>query len=835
SDGNGFITAQDVYINDLNYVAAENYWSNDITFTSNLNAFTNYFIIAVKPANTAAIGDTFTAVMEKNWVQSTEALAGPEAKLANVAISIFDRKIIDDFDSAAFFSNGINDLGQYHDDDDTMVTFDRLTDSGDYLLLKPDSAADHWYTVIDDRKGFNTFMLYDSVNMDVKSRWAGYDFMIGLRDADGNTQTVTYSNLAGSTTLQSWQSITIPFSAFPGVDTTKLAALFVSNIDTGMDHLDLDNIIFTNVNPVVISNRVIITNLTVQQTNNGSGRVHLTYQGSNDSNNYYYMQTEYSTNSSDWLAMTPAAGDPCHDNVPLAFTVAGKSFTFTWNSTNDIGFTENTTVQARIRVSNIFTNSSLLYSPLFTVDNLVTNAPVKSSPADNLVTNIDPVFSWQPYSDLSGVQLYQVELSSNNFALVTAATNTTALSFAPGFTFADSEWQWRVRVIDNFSNTGPWDSVYNVTIDTTPPLVAVTSGPAAGIVTNQAFNVQLTASESNGYWSTNGLTWHGFVSNSVFISVSNSLNLSYYGRDKLGNNSSTNTLSYVIMRILLGMQKTDYIPNGSNLYINSISTFPGYASNNVLESDIPAVNMYTNNGLFAVATNTNLNFQLDTTGLSDGPLSVSWQARSQSNSTISNSISSDYIIDNTGPDVNVNFGETVLYNSWSYTGSADDMNGVGSYFTVMQLTNKDGYILHQTNFGSNFSGTVNTRAAELGLSNGLYGISFTAYDRLGNSGTSASISVTIDNLHWAPVIGPNPLYAARNNFLLITGLLRSSIIRIFSVNGKLVKKYSELDTGRIEWPLTNNKGQPVAAGIYIIMVQKEKESPPQLYKLSVIY
>ncbi|MBD3274363.1 MAG: hypothetical protein GF372_03590 [Candidatus Marinimicrobia bacterium] len=80
--------------------------------------------------------------------------------------------------------------------------------------------------------------------------------------------------------------------------------------------------------------------------------------------------------------------------------------------------------------------------------------------------------------------------------------------------------------------------------DTAAPLVSIISGPSGDVTTNTAFTIVLNTGESYGYWSTNGITYSQFISQTNIDITVNTPGLWYYGEDMLGNNSGTNSHVY---------------------------------------------------------------------------------------------------------------------------------------------------------------------------------------------------------------------------------------------------------------------------------------------------
>ncbi len=89
---------------------------------------------------------------------------------------------------------------------------------------------------------------------------------------------------------------------------------------------------------------------------------------------------------------------------------------------------------------------------------------------------------------------------------------------------------------------------------------------------------------------------------------------------------------------------------------------------------------------------------------------------------------------------------------------------------------------------------------------------------------------------------PNPYYATSNlesnrftHFVTFNHLPKHAIIRIFTLNGNLVRKLEKNDNSQFyRWDLRNNKGLPVASGLYIILVQMPELGKQKMLKLMVI-
>ena len=89
---------------------------------------------------------------------------------------------------------------------------------------------------------------------------------------------------------------------------------------------------------------------------------------------------------------------------------------------------------------------------------------------------------------------------------------------------------------------------------------------------------------------------------------------------------------------------------------------------------------------------------------------------------------------------------------------------------------------------------------------------------------------------------PNPYYAASllepdrfTHFVTFNHLSEHAIIRIFTLNGVLVRKLEKCDNSQFfRWDLKNAKGRPVASGMYVIQVEVPEINKQKILKLLVI-
>ncbi|MFB3133181.1 MAG: hypothetical protein ACE10K_11720, partial [Rhodothermales bacterium] len=92
--------------------------------------------------------------------------------------------------------------------------------------------------------------------------------------------------------------------------------------------------------------------------------------------------------------------------------------------------------------------------------------------------------------------------------------------------------------------------------------------------------------------------------------------------------------------------------------------------------------------------------------------------------------------------------------------------------------------------------------------------------RLAPEGHTLSLTQAADNLAGVYVF-PNPYRDGEHQpRVMVAGLPPNAIVRIFSVQGEPVKRLEEHDgDGGVAWDLTDENGQPVPSGIYLVRVE----------------
>ena len=148
-----------------------------------------------------------------------------------------------------------------------------------------------------------------------------------------------------------------------------------------------------------------------------------------------------------------------------------------------------------IEVASYLEGGGLLYLDLYV--GIILDPPVLLEPTPNNIHMSDntPDFGWGAV--VGGVE-YQLQVDDNiNFGTPTIDTITSSLLFTAGAPLADDQYYWRVRAIDEEALTGPWSSVWDFTVDTTPPqiplLVAPVNSPPPSTANTPLFSWQAIA------------------------------------------------------------------------------------------------------------------------------------------------------------------------------------------------------------------------------------------------------------------------------------------------------------------------------------------------------
>jgi hypothetical protein len=124
------------------------------------------------------------------------------------------------------------------------------------------------------------------------------------------------------------------------------------------------------------------------------------------------------------------------------------------------------------------------------------------------------------------------------------------------------------------------------------------------------------------------------------------------------------------------------------------------------------------------------------------------------------------------------------------------------------------------NVGSTTTVTVSGVASDT-----VYYVRVRAFDGAGNLSDYQTVSArtlpeaspTVDTARAYPSPFRPGLGAAGITF---DQLPEGTPIRIFTAAGQSVKSLAADDTGRVDWDLTNEEGQPVASGVYVATMEK---------------
>ena len=127
-----------------------------------------------------------------------------------------------------------------------------------------------------------------------------------------------------------------------------------------------------------------------------------------------------------------------------------------------------------------------------TIDDTVAPvAPTLSSPADGIFTNDQtPFFDWSDVTDSSGINRYNIQISTaptlaGSGAFTTTVVDTNVQSpavseFQQATNLLEGTYYWHVRARDNGNNFSPFSSIFSFTIDVTDPAAPVITSPTAG-------------------------------------------------------------------------------------------------------------------------------------------------------------------------------------------------------------------------------------------------------------------------------------------------------------------------------------------------------------------
>lgn len=167
--------------------------------------------------------------------------------------------------------------------------------------------------------------------------------------------------------------------------------------------------------PVPTVSAPVISSLSASEDTDGSGNVLVNYTGTDaNDDSCTYVLAEYSTNNSIWLSMTPDSGDARHSSSPLAFSASGTGLSFVWDSVADLGAIYDGTVWIRLQVNDGVSNSSVVSTASFVLDNALPGVSSLLTPPDaSWTASTTPLFTWSPAIDDSSIIAYRIQIDNN--------------------------------------------------------------------------------------------------------------------------------------------------------------------------------------------------------------------------------------------------------------------------------------------------------------------------------------------------------------------------------------------------------------------------------------
>ncbi len=218
-----------------------------------------------------------------------------------------------------------------------------------------------------------------------------------------------------------------------------------------------------------------------------------------------------------WTASTAGANPVANYTVQLSqdatFTSNVGGTTTTGLSYAPSGALSDGSWYWRVKATDSAANdSSWSSTQTFTIDTTAPDTPTLTGPTNggyyNINTN-DFTFSWDSVSDPSTPVTYNWESSATNatnpdgsFVSQLAHHEDLTDTSLPEGNLPDGTYYWHVRACDAAGNCGAWAAPWSVTVDTTNPVVNITS-PADNSSVSGLVTLDGTATDSNPnyyYW-----------------------------------------------------------------------------------------------------------------------------------------------------------------------------------------------------------------------------------------------------------------------------------------------------------------------------------------------
>lgn len=253
----------------------------------------------------------------------------------------------------------------------------------------------------------------------------------------------------------------------------------------------------------------------IAQETGGVNYVTINYTGTDTQNDTVSLNSfEYSRDNSAWSTMTEKSGVGSSGTSGLAFTSAGASFTFKWDSATDLSGIEDSTVYIRLRGTDSITAGSLTASSAFAIDNSgpsVSNVTVSQAASsynmtfqydltDNTGSNINVVLDISNDGG-STWTVTDTSVTGDVGASVSAGT-TKSIVWAAGTDFTnqeESDMVVRIRGTDSYGNAGSFTSSSNFAVDTNGPTVASVSASQTTNTNNVVITYSLTDQTPAGH------------------------------------------------------------------------------------------------------------------------------------------------------------------------------------------------------------------------------------------------------------------------------------------------------------------------------------------------
>ncbi|MHB8744936.1 MAG: Ig-like domain-containing protein [Gammaproteobacteria bacterium] len=288
-------------------------------------------------------------------------------------------------------------------------------------------------------------------------------------------------------------------------------------------------------------------------------------------------------------------------------------------------------------------------------------------------------------------------------------------------------------------------AAYNVTSDTTAPTVSITS-PTGGTV-QSTVAVTVAASDNVGVTRVDlyaGTTLIGSATTAPYsfawdtkTVADGTVKLTAYAYDKAGNKGSSASVSVTVFNFVDTTAPTVSITSPTGGTVQSTVAVTVAASDNV---GVTRVDLYAGTTLIGSATTAPYSFAWDTKTVADGTVKLTAYAYDKAGnkgSSASVSVTVFSFVDTTAPTVSITSptGGTVQ-STVAVTVAASDNVGV----TRVDLYAGTTLIGSATTAPYSFAWDTKT------VADGTVKLTAYAYDKAGNKGTSATLSVTVSNI-----------------------------------------------------------------------------------------